>query len=64
MSQTGEPSDKKTGLSSFNLTLAVEAGLVGFLTVVIILVAFLAGRWLDNQFGNEALPACPPAYSE
>ena len=55
MSQTGEPSDKKTALSSFNLTLAVVAGLVGFLTVIIILVAFLAGRWLDNQFGYDGL---------
>jgi len=55
MSQTGDSPEQKTALSKFNLTLAVVAGLVGFLTVVIILVAFLAGRWLDNQFGNEAL---------
>ena len=55
MSQKGDSSEHKTALSKFNLTLAVVAGLVGFLTVVIILVAFLAGRWLDNQFGNEAL---------
>ena len=55
MSQTGDSSEQKTALSKFNLTLAVVAGLVGFLTVVIILVAFLAGRWLDNQFGNDAL---------
>ena len=55
MSQTGDPSEQKTALSRFNLTLAVVAGLVGFLTVIIILVAFLAGRWLDSQFGNDAL---------
>ena len=55
MSQTGEPSDKKTALSSFNLTLAVVTGQVGCLTVAIILAAFLGGRWLDNQLGSDAL---------
>ena len=55
MSQTGDTPERKTALNRFNLTLAVVAGLVGFLTVFIILVAFLAGRWLDNQFGNDAL---------
>ena len=55
MSQTGESPDKKTALSRFNLALAVVAGLVGILTVVIILVAFLGGRWLDNQFGYDGL---------
>jgi uncharacterized membrane protein len=55
MSQPGESPDQKTALSRFNLTLAVVAGLVGFLTVIIILVAFVAGRWLDNQFGYDAL---------
>ena len=55
MSQTGDPSEQKTALSKFNLTLAVVAGLVGFLTIFIILVAFLAGRWLDSLFGNDAL---------
>jgi uncharacterized membrane protein len=55
MSQTGKSPEKNTALSRFNLTLAVVAGLVGFLTVFILLVAFLAGRWLDNQFGNDAL---------
>jgi uncharacterized membrane protein len=55
MSQTGNSPEQKSELSRFNLTLAVVAGLVGLLTVVIILVAFLAGRWLDNQFGSDAL---------
>ena len=55
MSQTDEPPDKKTALSSFNLTLAVVTGQVGCLTVVIILAAFLGGRWLDNQIGSDAL---------
>ena len=55
MSQTGKSPDNKTALSRFNLTLAVVAGLVGFLTVFILLVAFLAGGWLDNLFGYDAL---------
>ena len=55
MSQTGESPEQKTELSRFNLTLAVVAGLVGFLTIAIILVAFVAGRWLDNQFDYDAL---------
>ena len=55
MSQTGEPSDKKSALRSLNLTLAAVTGQVGCLTVVIILVSFLAGRWLDNHFGSDAL---------
>ena len=55
MSQTGKSPDNKTALSRFNLTLAVVAGLVGFLTVFILLVAFLAGGWLDNQLGYDAL---------
>ncbi len=55
MSQTGEPSDKRTALRSFNLTLAAVTGQVGCLTVVIILAAFLGGRWLDNQFGSDAI---------
>jgi len=55
MSQTGKSPENKTALSRFNLTLAVVAGLVGFLTIFILLVAFLAGNWLDNQFGTDAL---------
>jgi magnesium-transporting ATPase (P-type) len=55
MSQKGETPDKKTALNKFNLTLAFVTGQVGCLTIVIILVAFFAGRWLDNQFGFDAL---------
>ena len=55
MSQTGQSPDNKTALNKFNLTLAVVAGLVGFLTVVIILVSFIAGRWLDKQFDYGAV---------
>jgi uncharacterized membrane protein (DUF485 family) len=55
MSQTGDTPDKKTGLRSLNLTLAVVTGQVGCLTVLIILLAFFAGRWLDNRFDSDAL---------
>jgi len=55
MSQIGDPSDKKTALRSLNLTLAAVTGQVGCLTVIIILVAFLAGRWLDRRFESDAL---------
>jgi 4-amino-4-deoxy-L-arabinose transferase-like glycosyltransferase len=55
MSQTGDQPGQKTALSRFNLALAIVAGLVGILTVLIILLAFLGGRWLDNQFGNDGL---------
>ena len=55
MSQTGNQPEKKTALRSFNITLAAVTGSVGCLTVAIILVAFLVGKWLDNQFGSDAL---------
>ena len=54
MSQTGNQSDKKQALRSLNLTLAAVTGQVGCLTVIIILAAFFAGRWLDNRFGSDA----------
>jgi magnesium-transporting ATPase (P-type) len=55
MSQTGDQPEKKSALRSFNIALAAVTGQVGCLTIVIILAAFLAGRWLDNQFGSDAL---------
>jgi hypothetical protein len=38
-----------------NLALAGFAGQVGFLTLAIIIVALLAGLWLDSQFGTRPL---------
>ncbi len=55
MSQTGDQSDKQTALRSLNLTLAAVTGQVGCLTVIIILIAFFAGRWLDSRFESDAL---------
>lgn len=40
--------DKK--LSIVNVTLAIVACQVGFLTLVIVLGAILGGLWLDNRF--------------
>ena len=36
-----------------NLTLAAIAGLVGLLTLAVILAAVFGGLWLDNQFGTR-----------
>ncbi len=36
-----------------NLTLAIVAGQVGCLTLVIIMAAVLAGLWLDNTYGTK-----------
>jgi F0F1-type ATP synthase assembly protein I len=36
-----------------NMTLAIVAGQVGCLTLVIILAAVLAGLWLDNTYGTK-----------
>ena len=38
-----------------NLTLAAVAGLVGFLTMVIILAAVFGGLWLDNRYDTKPL---------
>ena len=55
MSQTDDQPEKKPALRSLNLTLAAVTGQVGCLTVIIILAAFFAGRWLDNRFEVDAL---------
>lgn len=38
---------------AWNITLAAVAGQVGCLTVVIIFLAFFAGRWLDARFDTH-----------
>jgi F0F1-type ATP synthase assembly protein I len=53
MSQPGDKSAGKRSQSAFNLTLAVVAGQVGCLTLVIVLVALFGGLWLDNLFGTR-----------
>ncbi|MEA4908069.1 MAG: AtpZ/AtpI family protein [Chloroflexi bacterium] len=48
-----EKTDPKTYLK--NMTLAVVAGQVGCLTLVIVLAAVLAGLWLDSQFQTRPI---------
>jgi Putative F0F1-ATPase subunit Ca2+/Mg2+ transporter len=36
-----------------NMTLAIVAGQVGCVTLVIILAAVLGGLWLDNRYGTQ-----------
>jgi hypothetical protein len=55
MSQPGDPVDRNRGLRSFNLALAAVAGQVGCLTIAIIFLALLAGRWLDGRFNSSPL---------
>jgi F0F1-type ATP synthase assembly protein I len=49
----GQPTNRKQYV--FNLTLTVVAGLVGLITLVIILAAVFGGLWLDNHFGTKPL---------
>ncbi|NPV75837.1 MAG: AtpZ/AtpI family protein [Anaerolineae bacterium] len=48
-----EKPDRKT--SVVNVTLAIVAGQVGFLTLVIVLAAVLGGLWLDNRFQTRPI---------
>lgn len=48
--------EKKTQKSKLmNLTLAVVAGQVGFVTLLIIIGAIFLGLWLDNRFQTQHL---------
>jgi F0F1-type ATP synthase assembly protein I len=38
-----------------NLALAAVAGQVGCVTIIIVVVALLAGLWLDNRFGTSPI---------
>jgi hypothetical protein len=46
-----KPEDRRQKI--LNLTLAVVAGQVGCLTLVILLLAIFLGLWLDNQYGTK-----------
>lgn len=52
MNSQNDPNKSRSKYVS-NLTLAAVAGLVGLLTLVIILVAVFGGLWLDNHFGTR-----------
>jgi len=55
MSQDGITPDKAYALRALQMALLGVIGQVGCLTLVIILVALVAGLWLDNQFQTRPL---------
>ena len=55
MSQDGITPDKAQALRALQMALLGVIGQVGCLTLVIILVALVAGLWLDNQFQTRPL---------
>jgi magnesium-transporting ATPase (P-type) len=55
MSPTGKLSGKQRRQYSINLTMAVIAGQVGFLVVVVIVLALIGGLWLDREFDTKPL---------
>ena len=50
-----DPNKTRSGSHALNLALGAVAGQVGCLTIVIVVLALLAGLWLDNQFGTRPL---------
>ncbi len=48
-----EPDNLNRKQKVINLSLAVIAGQVGCLTLVIVIVALLAGLWLDSHLGTK-----------
>ncbi len=55
MSQDGITPNKAYALRALQMALLGVIGQVGCLTLVIILVALVAGLWLDNQFQTRPL---------
>jgi MFS-type transporter involved in bile tolerance (Atg22 family) len=55
MSQDGITPDKAQAPRALQMALLGVIGQVGCLTLVIILVAVVAGLWLDNQFQTRPL---------
>jgi F0F1-type ATP synthase assembly protein I len=53
MSPNDQPPDKNRAQYIFNLTMAAVAGQVGFLTLLIVLIAMFGGLWLDKVFGTK-----------
>lgn len=54
--QSGDERELLSGRQRiWNLTLAVVAGQVGCLTLVIVVLAVLSGMWLDNQFNTRPI---------
>jgi len=55
MSQDGITPDRANALRALQMALLGVIGQVGCLTLVIILVALVAGLWLDNQFQTRPM---------
>jgi hypothetical protein len=53
MSYSDDPAKSNRKLPFLNITLAVLAGQVGCLTLVIVLLAVMAGLWLDGYFHTK-----------
>lgn len=50
-----EPQKPEPKKRAINLTLAVVAGQVGFLTLTIVILAVLGGLWLDSRFQTRPI---------
>ena len=50
MSQTNQKEVKKRSNYSANVALAVVAGQVGCVTIIIVALALMSGLWLDKRF--------------
>jgi len=55
MSQISKPSKNTRGEYAFNATLAIVAGQVGCLTLIIVIAALFAGLWLDSRMGTRPM---------
>jgi F0F1-type ATP synthase assembly protein I len=55
MSPTSDPSEKNRTQYAFNIALATVAGLVGCLTLLIVLVALFGGLWLDSWLDTRPM---------
>jgi len=55
MSQTNHKEGKNRSQYTKNLALAAVAGQVGCVTLIIVIVALLAGLWLDNRFDTSPI---------
>lgn len=55
MSQTKMKEGKNRAQFTLNLALAAVASQVGCVTIIIVLVALLAGLWLDNRYDTSPI---------
>lgn len=55
MSPTTAQPEKNRAQSAYNLTLATVAGLVGCLTLFIVVAALFGGLWLDRAFATKPM---------